>query len=77
MYVKITTRRNSDGGLVRYLHLAHNDWDPAAGRVVPKIPHCSGRENRLDRAAIRRLVATLSELLDPGEAMATTVGARS
>src|SRR6266498_4172199 len=58
MYVKTTTRRNKDGTPVRYLHLAHNQWDQAAGRSVPKILYGLGREDRLDRAAIKRLVAS-------------------
>jgi hypothetical protein len=45
------------GAPVRYLHLAHNQWDQAAGRSVPKILYGFGREDQLDRAAIKRLVA--------------------
>jgi len=75
MYVKTTTRRNKDGTPVRYLHLAHNQWDQAAGRSVPKILYGFGREDQLDRAAIKRLVAALSGLLEPADALAATVGA--
>jgi hypothetical protein len=75
MYVKTTTRRNKDGAPVRYLHLAHNQWDQAAGRSVPKILYGFGREDQLDRAAIKRLVAALSGLLEPADALAATVGA--
>src|SRR6266542_3227115 len=74
MYVKTTTRRNKDGTPVRYLHLAHNQWDQAAGRSVPKILYGLGREDQLDRAAIKRLVASLSGLLEPADALAATVG---
>ena len=70
--MKTTTRRNSDGRMVRYLHLAHNEWDATAGRAVPKILYSFGREDRLDQAAIRRLVAAFAKLLDPGEVMAAT-----
>ena len=75
MYVKTTTRRNKDGTPVRYLHLAHNQWDQAAGRSVPKILYGLGREDQLDRAAIKRLVASLSGLLEPADALAATAGA--
>ncbi len=75
MYVKTTTRRNKDGTPVRYLHLAHNQWDQAAGRSVPKILYGLGREDQLDRAAIKRLVAALSGLLEPADALAATAGA--
>jgi Transposase DDE domain len=74
MYVKTTTRRNGDGTPVRYLHLAHNDWDPAAGRAVPKILYSFGREDRLDRAAIGRLVASLSRFLEPPDALSAAAG---
>ncbi|MFI7132443.1 transposase, partial [Nonomuraea sp. NPDC050153] len=63
MYVKTTSKKNKDGTAVRYLHLAHNAWDPVAGRSVPKVLHSFGREDQLDREAIKRLVASLAKLL--------------
>ncbi len=75
MYVKTTARRNADGTSVRYLHLAHNEWDPATGRSVPKVLHSFGREDQLDRPAVKRLVASLSRLLDPADVLAATAGA--
>ncbi|MGW4519366.1 IS1634 family transposase [Streptomyces sp. NPDC004393] len=71
MYVK-TTKRENKSGTVRYLHLAHNEWDPAKGRAVPKVLFTFGREDQLDRDAVRRLVASLSKLLEPGDALAAT-----
>lgn len=60
---------------MRYLQLAHNEWDPVAGRSRTKVLHSFGREDELDREAVRRLVAALSRLLDPAEALtATTPG---
>jgi hypothetical protein len=50
--------------------LAHNEWDPAARRPVPKIIYSFGREDQLDKEAIGRLVASLSRLLEPGGALA-------
>ncbi len=73
MYVK-TTARKTKSGPVRYLHLAHNEWDPVAGRSVPKILYGFGREDQLDREAVKRLVASLARLLDPADALAATVG---
>jgi hypothetical protein len=69
MYVKTTSRKVKDGE-VRYLHLAHNEWDAAARRSVPKVLYSFGREDQLDKEAVRRLVASLGRLLDPGEALA-------
>ena len=69
MFVK-TTARKTKSGTVRYLHLAHSEWDPVAGRSVPKILYGFGREDQLDRDAIKRLVASLTRLLDPADAQA-------
>ncbi len=70
MYMRTTRRRNSDGSEVRYLSLAHNEWDPVAGRSKVRILFNFGREDELDPAAIRRLIGSLSRALPPGEALA-------
>src|SRR3954466_11435932 len=74
MFVK-TTARKTKSGTVRYLHLAHSEWDPVAGRSVPKILYGLGREDELDRAAIKRLVGAPPPLLDPAAAQAVRAGA--
>ena len=74
MYVKATSRQ-SKAGPVRYLHLAHNEWDAAKGRSVPRIVYSFGREDELDKNAVRRLVASLGRLLEPGDALAAAAGA--
>ncbi len=76
MYVK-TTKRENKSGTVRYLHLAHNERDPAKGRAVPKVLFTFGREDQLDRDAVKRLVTSLSKLLEPGDVMAATATAAS
>ena len=72
MYLRTTTRRNKDGSEVSYLQLAHNEWDSAAGHSVVRVVHNFGRADRIDREAIARLVASLSRLLTPGEALEAT-----
>jgi len=67
-----TTARKTKNGPVRYLHLAHNEWDPVTGRSVPKILYGFGRADQLDRDAVKRLVASLSRLLDPADALSAT-----
>jgi hypothetical protein len=69
VYVK-TTKRDNKSGTVRYLHLAHNVWDPVKGRATPKVLFTFGREDELDRDAVKRLVGSLSRLLEPGEGLA-------
>ena len=57
---------------MRYLGLAHNEWDAAAGHSVPRMLYSFGREDRLDRAAIARLIESLSRVLDPADAAAAS-----
>jgi hypothetical protein len=68
-YVK-TSARTTRSGTVRYLQLAHNEWDQDAQRSRTKVLYNFGREDELDKDAVRRLVAALSRLLDPAEALA-------
>ena len=70
MHLRTTSRRNSDGSEVRYLSLAHNVWDPETHRSNVRILFNLGREDQLDRDAIRRLIGSLSRVLEPGEALA-------
>ena len=42
------------------------------GRAVPRALFTFGREDDLDRDAVKRLVASLSRLLEPGDALAAT-----
>jgi hypothetical protein len=72
MYVRTTSRTAKDGTVVRYLQLAHNEWDAAAGRSRPRILFSFGRADQLDRAAIERLIGALTRLLDPAAASALT-----
>jgi hypothetical protein len=72
--VKASSRKTKDGQVIRYLQLAHNEWDTQAGVSRTKVLHSFGREDELDREGVKRLVAALSRLLDPGDAVAATSG---
>ena len=72
VYVRTTSRTAKNGTVVRYLQLAHNEWDAAAGRSKPRILFSFGREDALDRASIERLIGALARLLDPASAAAVT-----
>jgi hypothetical protein len=74
MYLRTTPRRNSDGSVVRYLQLAHNTWDPAAKRSRVQVLYNFGREDANNRAALQRLVASVSRFLDPDQALAAQAG---
>ena len=68
-YVK-TSVRTTRSGTVRYLQLAHNEWDAEAQRSRTRVLHNFGREDEIGKDAVRRLVAALSRLLDPAGALA-------
>jgi hypothetical protein len=68
-YVK-TSARTTRSGTVRYLQLAHNEWDQETQRSRTRVLHNFGREDEIDKEQVRRLVAALSRLLDPAEALA-------
>jgi DDE family transposase len=75
VYVKRSTRRTGDGQVIGYLQLAHNEWDPVSKSSKTKVLYSFGREDQLDAAGIRRLVAALCRLLEPGEALSATAPA--
>jgi Transposase DDE domain len=70
MYLRTTQRRKRDGSPVRYLQLAHNEWDAKAGYSKVRVLYNFGREDELDRAAIERLIRSLARALEPAPALA-------
>jgi hypothetical protein len=64
MYLRTTQRRNKDGSIVRYYALAENVRHPEKGHVEAKVVHSFGRADRLDRAALERLVHSIRRVLD-------------
>ena len=66
--------RAKDGGGVGYLQLAHNEWDPVSKQSRVRVLYSFGREDRLDRAAIVRLIGSLQRALEPEQALATVAG---
>ena len=72
MYLRTIGRRNKDGSEVRYVQLAHNEWDPVRKCAVARVVHNFGREDRLDREALARLVRSLSRVLEPEQALIAT-----
>jgi hypothetical protein len=69
MYLRRTVRRSKDGE-VGYLQLAHNEWDPAVKQSKVRVLYSFGREDRLDRQAIVRLISSLQRALQPDQALA-------
>jgi Transposase DDE domain len=70
VYIRASSRKNKTGQVVRYLQLAHNEWDAEAGMSRTKVLYSFGREDQLDRSTIDRLIGALTRLLDPAAAAA-------
>jgi hypothetical protein len=64
MYLRTTQRKNKDGSVVRYYALAENVRHPEKGHVEARVVHSFGRADRLDRAALERLVRSIRRVLD-------------
>ena len=60
--------------MVRYLQLAHNVWDPVAKRSRAQVIYNFGREDAANRAALRRLIASLTRFLESDAALAAGAG---
>jgi len=65
MYLRTTQRRNKDCSVVRYYALAENARHPK-GHVEARVVHSFGRADRLDRAVLERLVASIRRVLAEG-----------
>jgi hypothetical protein len=68
MFLREVKRQNKNGTQTSYLQLVHNQWDPAAQASRTKILYSFGRTDQVERAAIQRLIASLSRLLDSATA---------
>jgi hypothetical protein len=68
VYVRSTVRRTKRGELVRYLQLAHNERNER-GVPVARVIHSFGREDRLDREALVRLVRSIQRFLGSEETL--------
>src|SRR6476646_9834547 len=66
MYLRITQRQNRDGSTVAYYALAESVWNADAKRREARVVHSFGRADRVDRAALERLVKSINRVLDDG-----------
>jgi hypothetical protein len=69
VYLRESRRRNKDGTAGSYLQPAHSERHPVTGSPVAKVIHNFGRADLVDRAALARLVASISRFLEPGQAV--------
>jgi hypothetical protein len=73
VFLRETRRTNRDGSVVSYLQLAHNERHPVSGNPVAKVIHSFGRADTVDRAALARLVSSISRFLTPEQAVTAAV----
>lgn len=79
MYLRRTQRRLASGQKVGYLQIAQKYRDPETGTPRDKILVHLGREDKIDREQIQRLIRSLSRFLDrqeQAEAEAALAGLR-
>jgi hypothetical protein len=69
MYLRVTERRNRDGSATAYYALAENVWNATAKRSEVRVVHNFGRADRLDKAALQRLVASINRVIDAADAV--------
>lgn len=62
MYLRTTRRRNKDGSVVEYFHLAENVWDSERKCAMPRVVHNFGRAEDVDRAALVRLCDSIRRI---------------
>ena len=76
MYIRTVIRHNKNGTTARYIQLAHNVWDPQAKRSVPQVVYSFGREEKLDKEALRRLARSINRFLGLGRRSGMRPGRR-
>jgi len=64
MYLRTTKRKNKDGSVVTYYHLAHNVRHPETNQPTPRIIHNFGRADRLDRQQLVRLCRSIARVCE-------------
>ena len=76
MYLRVTQHRRKDGRVARYVQLAESERNER-GSTVARVIHHFGREDELDLAMLRRLVASIERFLGSETAGSPGAGAAS
>lgn len=74
MYIRTISRKNKNGSVVRYVSLAHNEWDPVKQCSVAKAIVHLGREEDVDMEGLRRLAKSINRFLGPEDQIRNEVG---
>ena len=62
MYLRTTRRKNKDGSVATYYHLAHNYSDSESKQSVVRVIHNFGRADELDREHLVRLCQSIARI---------------
>lgn len=63
MYIRVTSRKNKDNSVVKYVQLAHNVRNPKTGSPQAEVIHSFGRLDELDLDALKRLSRSIQRFL--------------
>ncbi|MEA5024611.1 hypothetical protein SDC9_48214 [bioreactor metagenome] len=63
MYIRVTSRKNKDHSVVKYVQLAHNVRNPKTGTPQAEVIHSFGRMDELDMEGLRRLSRSIQRFL--------------
>jgi len=69
MYIRTVQRKNQNGSVVRYVQLAHNHRNPKTKKPQAQILWSFGREEEVDKDALRRLVDSINRFLGPEDVL--------
>lgn len=69
MYIRTVQRKNKDGSVVRYVQLAHNHRNPKTKKPQAHVLWSFGREEEVDKEALRRLVDSINRFLGPEDVL--------
>ena len=67
MYLRRTTSKLSDGTKANYLQLCENYRDKETGQSKTKVIYSFGREDKLDREKLKRLIGSIERYLKSTE----------
>ena len=63
MYIRVSSRKNKDNRVIKYVQLAHNVRNPKTGTPQAEVIHSFGRMDELDMDALKRLARSIQRFL--------------
>ncbi|ODA38709.1 IS1634 family transposase [Desulfosporosinus sp. BG] len=63
MYIRVSSRKNKDNKVIKYVQLAHNVRNPKTGTPQAEVIHSFGRMDELDMDALKRLARSIQRFL--------------